>query len=187
MAGRAEENTPSAAEHARSREEGARSGGERTRYRGERAHSVDERVEERSSQRLLIALGVLWLLLAAAIIVSQLSAPPPVRIEWETETEVNTVGFNIYRREGDEGAFVQLNEELIPSKGSPVSGASYLFVDEAVVSGQTYYYQLEDVEFDNTRERHEVFQYTTQIEWWIPITAAFSILCGIFLLIKGLR
>lgn len=164
---------PSAAEHVRSGEE--------------RIPSMDERKEERSSQRLLIVLGVLWLLLAAAIVVSQLSAPPPIRIEWETETEVNTAGFNIYRMEGDEGEFVQLNEQLIPSKGSPVSGASYVFVDEAVASGQTYYYQLEDVEFDNTRERHEVFHYMAQIEWWIPITAAFSILCGIFLLIKGLR
>lgn len=164
---------PPAAEHARSS--------------AERALSTDEQQKEPRSQRLLIVLGVLWLLLAGAIILSQLSDPAPIRIEWETETEVNTAGFNIYRREGDEGAFVQLNEQLIPSEGSPVSGASYVFVDEAVVNGQTYYYQLEDVEFDNTTERHEVFQYTAGIEWWIPVTVAFSILCGLFLLIKGLR
>lgn len=149
--------------------------------------TVAERAPERSSQRVLVALGVLWLLLAAAIIGSQLSAPPPIRIEWETETEVDTAGFNIYRREGEEGSFVQINEQLIPSEGSPVTGASYVFVDEDVVTGRTYYYQLEDVELDNSRERHEVFAYTAQVEWWILITAAFSILFGIFLLIKGLR
>jgi len=153
----------------------------------EMENGVSKRSPERSSQRLLVALGILWLVLAAAIIGSQLSSPPPIRIEWETETEVDTAGFNIYRREGEEGEFVQLNEQLIPSEGSPVTGASYVYVDENVASGQTYYYQLEDVEFDNSRERHEVFEYTAQIEWWIPITATFSILCGIFLLIKGLR
>ena len=144
--------------------------------------------QQAPSQRLLAVIGVLWLLLAAAIIVTQFSSPTPIKIEWETETEIDTAGFNVYRSETEDGEFVRINEQLIPSKGSSVSGASYSFVDKGVEAGQTYYYQLEDVELDNSSERHPIIEYEAPlVEWWVPVTAAFSVLCGLLLLLKGLR
>lgn len=141
-----------------------------------------------SSQRLLVLIGVLWLLLAATIIITQISTSPPIRIEWETETEINTAGFNIYRSNDPAGEFIQLNQELIPAEGSPVSGASYSFVDHGVAGGQTYFYKLEDIELDNSRTQHDLIEYQAPLTaWWVPLTAAFSVLCGLFLLIKGLR
>lgn len=142
----------------------------------------------RSSERLLIALGVMWLLLGAAIVATQLSQPAPIRIEWETETEVDTAGFNIYRSTAENGDFAKLNETLIASRGSPVSGASYEYVDDNVDAGQTYFYLLEDVELDNSAQRHPVIEYSAPlVEWWVPVTAAFSVLCGLLLLVRGLR
>jgi hypothetical protein len=144
--------------------------------------------ENSSSQRLLIFIGVLWLLLAAAIIISQLSAPTPIRIDWETETEINTAGFNIYRSEAIDGEYVLLNDVLIPSNGNAVSGAQYSFTDENVVAGRTYFYRLEDVELDNTREQQAPIEFTAPlVSWWVPIVAALSILCGLILIVKGLR
>lgn len=144
--------------------------------------------ENSSSQRLLIVIGVLWLLLAAAIIISQLSGPTPIRIDWETETEIDTAGFNVYRSETIGGDYELLNETLIPSNGNSVSGARYSFTDEDVAAGNTYYYRLEDVELDNTTEQHEPIEYTAPlVSWWVPLVAALSILCGLFLIVKGLR
>jgi subtilisin family serine protease len=67
-----------------------------------------------------------------------------IRLEWETASEIDSLGFNLYRADAADGPQTQLNESLIPSQlpGSPV-GAAYQFVDESVVEGATYYYWLE--------------------------------------------
>jgi hypothetical protein len=144
--------------------------------------------QNQPSQRLLAVIGILWLLLAVAIIVSQFSGPTPIKIEWETETEVNTAGFNLYRSTRRDGEFTKINRQLIPSEGSSVSGAAYAYIDRDVVAGQTYYYKLEDVEYDNTAEQHQIVEHAAPLApWWMLLTAAFSILAGLLLLIKGLR
>lgn len=71
-----------------------------------------------------------------------------ILVEWETVSEVDNVGFNLYRTDSAEGPRTQLNAGLIRSllpPGSP-EGASYLFVDESVRPGVTYSYWLEDVD-----------------------------------------
>ncbi len=144
--------------------------------------------QERASQRILLFIGVLWLLLAAAIIISQLANPTPIRIDWETETEIDTAGFNVYRSDQPDGDFELLNNGLIPSSGDATSGSSYSFVDASVTAGETYYYRLEDVELDNSREQHEIIEYTAPyVAWWVPVAAALSIFVGLFLIVKGLR
>jgi hypothetical protein len=146
------------------------------------------REENLASRRLLILLGALWLLLAAAIVVLELALPKAITIEWQTETEVNTAGFNVYRAESPEGPFQRMNSGLIASRGSASSGASYTFSDEAVTARQTYYYRLEDVELDNSTQQHDVVAYTAPAAgWWVTITVAFSVIAGLFLLIRGLR
>lgn len=68
-------------------------------------------------------------------------------ITWETETEVNTAGFHVYRSESEEGPWERVTESLIPSKSEDAfSGASYEFRDPNVEQGKTYFYQLEELE-----------------------------------------
>jgi hypothetical protein len=149
---------------------------------------LEAATQSRPSQRLLVVIGVLWLLLAAAIVVSQFSQATPIRIDWETETEINTAGFNVYRSETSDGEYRRLNDRLIPGEGNPVSGANYSFVDRNVVAGKTYFYRLEDVELDNSTSQHEVIEYTAPlVSWWVPIVVALSIFCGLFLIVRGLR
>lgn len=132
-------------------------------------------------------LGALWLVLAAVIVVLQLGAPTAVRVEWQTETELNTAGFNVYRSASPDGEFERLNEQLIPGQGGPAAGGQYTFVDEQVEAGQTYFYRLEDVEMDNSTEMHELNSYTAPAAaWWAPIAVALSLLAGLLLLRKGL-
>jgi hypothetical protein len=70
-----------------------------------------------------------------------------VRVEWSTETEMNTAGFNLYRGESADGPFdVKVNDQLIPPAADPLTGGKYQYVDKTAKSGVTYYYRLEEVE-----------------------------------------
>lgn len=138
--------------------------------------------------RSFLFVGVLWLLLAAAIIVSPLLISPEIRVEWTTGTEYNTAGFNVYRSETADGEFEQINEQLIPSQAGMVSGATYVFVDRQVRVGQTYYYMLEDVEYSNARHRHEIVTGSASfVTWWSGGLALASALVGFFLIGAALR
>jgi hypothetical protein len=70
-----------------------------------------------------------------------------VELAWETATELDNLGFNVYRAGSADGVRSRINSALIPSQapGSAV-GATYTFVDESASPGVTYYYWLEDVD-----------------------------------------
>jgi len=93
----------------------------------------------------LLAIG----LILAALVVLLISAatPPAVTVEWSTASELNTAGFNVLRSESPSGPFTRLNSEVIPASPDPLVGGSYVYTDTIVTPGQTYYYQLEEVEF----------------------------------------
>lgn len=77
-----------------------------------------------------------------------------VFVEWTTASELDTAGFNLYRSDAPDGVYTQVNRTLIPSSPDPLTGGSYSFTDYAVQPGQTYYYELEDVELDGNTSRH---------------------------------
>lgn len=77
-----------------------------------------------------------------------------VRLKWETATEIDNAGFNIWRSEGDSNTFVKINELFIIAQGDETIGEKYFFTDLDVVPGKTYHYQLEDVEFDGDSTLH---------------------------------
>jgi len=70
-----------------------------------------------------------------------------VLLEWETATELDNAGFNLWRCETKEGQYKQINKELLPAEGGVSWGATYEATDNRVTTGQTYYYKLEDVNF----------------------------------------
>ena len=79
-----------------------------------------------------------------------------VLLTWETNSELNNRGFNLYRGVTPDGPDRQLNETLIPSQsqGSP-GGFSYTWEDAAdLVPGTTYFYWLDDVDLDGVVTRH---------------------------------
>ncbi len=129
----------------------------------------------------LILLGILWLILAIVLIVSQVVVSPAIKLEWRTETEFETAGFNILKSDNETGIYKQINDKLIASQADPAAGASYEFTDKDVVPGRIYYYRLEDVEFDSTSAAHQVLtvQAPTRPFWIIPV----AVVCAIFALI----
>jgi len=69
-----------------------------------------------------------------------------VVVDWETASELNTVGFNLYRSQSSDGEYDQINESLIPASPDPLTGGEYSYLDEGVEAGLTYYYKLEEVD-----------------------------------------
>ncbi|MCS7222379.1 MAG: hypothetical protein RML36_04230 [Anaerolineae bacterium] len=104
---------------------------------------------------------VIWVLLGWAL-AGCVNRPAQVIVEWSTETEVNTIGFNLYRSESPEGPFIRVNDQLIPSSPDPLVGGHYVYTDTQVVAGRTYYYELEDVEANGVSTRHGPIAVTAQ-------------------------
>ncbi len=69
-------------------------------------------------------------------------------LNWETASEIDNLGFNVYRATSPNGRQVRLNRSLLPSQvppGSP-TGAVYTFRDARIRMNMTYYYWLESVD-----------------------------------------
>jgi len=77
-----------------------------------------------------------------------------VTLTWETGSEVDNAGFNLWRSQAADGPYTKINEALIPAKGDAHSGASYTYTDTNVVKGVTYYYKLEDVDIHGVSTFH---------------------------------
>jgi hypothetical protein len=150
-----------------------------------------ENQKQGHSARLLIGLGVLWLLLAAANLAYQF-VNPTVEVTWETATELETAGFNLYRSQSPTGDFEWINEEegLIASEGEATSGATYHYIDEDVEAGKTYFYLLEEVEIDQTTNQYEEDILSYQVPYVTGWTAVITVVClliGLALLVTGLK
>ncbi len=79
-----------------------------------------------------------------------------VLVGWETASEIDNTGFNLWRGTSPSAPTVQLNETLIPSQApGSTQGFVYEWIDDfELVSATTYYYWLDDVSITGTTTRH---------------------------------
>ena len=70
------------------------------------------------------------------------------QIEWETSSEINSAGFYVLARDERTKEYVRVNQNLIPARGTEVSGAFYTLQDSAAVNGKKKKYILEEIELD---------------------------------------
>jgi len=77
-----------------------------------------------------------------------------ITLRWNTESEVENLGFNIYRSAKYNDQLSIINDQLIPGAGSSSSRQEYKYVDNGLTNGVTYWYKLEDVDYSGNTELH---------------------------------
>jgi hypothetical protein len=81
-------------------------------------------------------------------------ADAAVDLAWTTSSELDNLGFNLYRSLSPDGPFERITPALIPGLGSSASGQSYAYRDAGLENGVAYFYELEDVDTTGGLERH---------------------------------
>ncbi len=84
------------------------------------------------------------------------AAAEGVTLAWETVSEMDNAGFNVYRSESAAGPWMQVNAALIPAAApGSAEGHAYTWVDAGVQPGLTYFYRLEDVALSGATTLHD--------------------------------
>ncbi len=85
-----------------------------------------------------------------------------VTVSWQTATETDVIGYNIFRSEEDDFSTVQkVNTSIIPGHGTTTTPHTYEFTDlSADPYYTTYYYWLEVVNFGGTNDLYGSIEFT---------------------------
>ncbi len=84
-----------------------------------------------------------------------------VLVTWETVSELNNAGFNLYRSDTVGGVQTLLANVASQAPGG-TSGAMYSHIDSAVTAGETYWYWLEAVDLNGATTMFEPVSVTFQ-------------------------
>jgi hypothetical protein len=79
-----------------------------------------------------------------------------VILKWRTETEVNNLGFAIYRSETKDGNYTKI--AFVKGAGSTAMPTDYQFVDKKAEADKTYFYYLEDIDIAGTKNRNDIIK-----------------------------
>jgi hypothetical protein len=79
-----------------------------------------------------------------------------IELKWRTESEVDNLGWDIYRGEKQDGEFIQISDKLIPGAGNSAMPNSYRFIDGTALKDRQYYYYLEDVDVAGMRHKSPI-------------------------------
>ena len=155
-----------------------------------------------SSPLVFVLLGLLWFALGG-LIISQLPTTlnNSITVMWETETETENAGFNVYRAEAvnkgcdsaevQDDSYKQVNDELISAKGGAIEGGSYRWTDSSNVErGKHYCYILEDVELTGATQRHDPIygKPRNALERILYLVLApVSLIVGVSLIVNGVK
>jgi hypothetical protein len=75
------------------------------------------------------------------------------RLKWSTASEIDNFGYHVYRSDSEDGPFDRLTEDPMPGAGTTDEPSYYEFIDDAIDPAQDYYYYVESLAMDGTRER----------------------------------
>lgn len=73
-------------------------------------------------------------------------------LKWKTQSEVNVLGFNLYRALLDSTDFRKINKSIILSHRNSTHINEYSYIDMGIPIVSNYYYRIEIVELDGKRK-----------------------------------
>lgn len=78
-----------------------------------------------------------------------------VAVQWQTGSEIDHQGFNVFRSTNPSSGYIQVNPTMIRNFNTSSSARGvYRYLDQDVVNGTTYYYRLEDISITGARVVH---------------------------------
>lgn len=102
-----------------------------------------------------------------------------VRLDWITASELDTLGFHLYRAESSTATPTRLTTTMIPATGGAM-GSLYAYTDSTAAGGTTYFYWLDALSTDGSTERFGPVSATPQVPTAItlsrPVTSSPSAL-----------
>ncbi|MHC4662635.1 MAG: C25 family cysteine peptidase, partial [Planctomycetota bacterium] len=75
-------------------------------------------------------------------------------VMWHTGVEIDNFGFNVYRSTDPDTGYDRINPAVIVGLGTSSAGGHYAFRDLTAEPATTYYYLVQDVEFDGDSMFH---------------------------------
>jgi len=94
-----------------------------------------------------------------------------VKLLWRTESEVNNVGFTVYRSEAEDGKYTKVT--FLNGAGTTGMPTDYQLADTKVEQGKTYFYYIEDIDITGKRNKSQVIKVSVPV---IPIPKQFALL-----------
>jgi hypothetical protein len=95
-----------------------------------------------------------------------------VHLKWRTQTEVNNIGFSIYRSGQKDGEYTEI--AFVTGAWNSAMPIDYQFTDPKVEFGKTYFYYLEDIDVTGERSKSKVIKVV------IPPAKSIPTLFGLF-------
>lgn len=83
-----------------------------------------------------------------------------VYLEWTTESEIENLGFNVYRSTAKDRENRRVNSALIEGHGTDGMSHSYSFLDSKAKNDQIYFYYIESVDFAGQKNRSRIIKVT---------------------------
>lgn len=78
-------------------------------------------------------------------------SPDGIKLRWRTESEVNNIGFNVYRSKKIFGPFSKI--AFVDGAGNSAMPIDYQFTDKKAEAGKTYFYYLEDIDIAGEKSK----------------------------------
>ena len=96
--------------------------------------------------------------IATQAVISSFGVRADGTVEWETASEVGTVGFNLLRLDEATDRFVRVNDRMLPALVGSPQGGVYRYPDAHVVTGKSYTYEIEEIEATGSVRRYGPFR-----------------------------
>jgi hypothetical protein len=69
-----------------------------------------------------------------------------ITITWNTLSEIDNAGFNLWRSDTKDGKYTKINPKIIEAEGGATQKVDYSYTDNTAKTGITYHYKLEDID-----------------------------------------